>query len=71
MVGDRYSTERCMNIFLGNVIAKNGLVTQNMRSALSCIASYVRALSNTSDVATNDVIVDILAHADRDCDRTQ
>ena len=35
-----------------------------MCSALSC-AGCVRALWNASDVAKNDVIVDILAHVDR------
>ena len=36
-----------------------------MCSALSCSAGCVRALWNASDVAKNDVIVDILARVDR------
>ena len=64
MLGSHCSSERCMNIVLGNAVANERLNTQNMRSALSCdcIASCVRALSNTSDVTTNDVIVASLAH---------
>lgn len=54
----------------GNAIAKNRLDTKNIRNALFCIASCVRALSNTIHVATYDVIVDILAHEERDCDQT-
>ena len=71
MLDDCCFTERCMNMCLGNLIAKNRLDIKIIRNALFCIASCVRALSNTIHVITNDAIVEILAHEDRDCDQAQ
>lgn len=71
MLEDRCFTDRCMNMRLGSLIAKNRLDIKITRNALFCIASCMRALSNTIHVITNDVIVEILPHKDRDCDQAQ